>query len=386
MQTDAYIYLDANATTPLDSVVRDAMTPYYGEAYGNASSPHAPGRRARQALEEAREEVAALLGARPEEILFTASATEANNQVLRGVRSPDATRRRLALSGGEHDSLWKTAQQLRREQIAVDVIALQSDGMIAAASYRHILTQQPVLVSIAYANHETGVIQDIPALAQQAKSAGAIFHTDAVQAAGKLPLRITDLGVDLLTLSGHKIYGPQGVGVLYIRRGVLLESLLYGGAQERRRRAGTENVPACVGMARALALAVTRLETDAAHYAKLRKLFITTLRQTDAMIQITGTAAPRLPNTVHVLAPGVRNEVLLMRLDLAGIGISTGSACASGAAEPSHVLAAMGIPAAAARGALRISFLRDTTAAAAAQAATLLGRLARELRGAPPTI
>jgi cysteine desulfurase len=377
------IYLDYNATTPLRSEVLEAMLPYLQTHFGNPSSVHAIGRRAKQGLETAREQVAALIHSRPTEILFTSGGTEGNNLALGGVlRAARARGAHVVTTAIEHSSILEPLQALASEGVAITQLPVTPEGRVEAAALATVIRSDTVLVSIGLANHEIGTIQSITKLSQIAKERGALFHTDAVQAAGKVPIDVDALGVDLLTLSAHKIYGPKGIGALYVRKGTGLTSLLYGGPQEREKRAGTENVAAAVGFGMAAALAEQELETNAAQCLRL----INKLRDT-VLSRIPGTyvnspSSTCLPNTINIGFADTTGEGLMMSLDLAGIAVSTGSACAAGSLEPSHVLLALGRNTDEAKSALRFSIGRNTTEAEIDRILEILPKVVGRVRAA----
>ena len=354
------IYLDHNATTPLAPEVLEAMLPCLREDYGNASSLHWFGQRARAAVEVAREQVAALVGAQPSEIVFTASGSESDNTALRGVaaraREP---RRRIVTTTVEHHAVLRTAEAMRDEGVPVELVGVDAEGRVDPEKVLDLVDERTALVSVMLGNNETGVIQPTGRIAQIAHEAGALAHCDAVQAAGKVRVDVSELDVDLLTLSAHKIYGPKGVGGLYVRRGTPLAPLVRGGGQERNRRAGTVNVAGAVGFGAAAVLARQRLEADVVHLRGMRDHLEARL------LALAGAALngdePRLPNTTNVSFEGCEAEGLMMALDLAGVAVSTGAACAAGGVEPSHVLKAMGLPPERVQSSLRLSVGRGTT-------------------------
>jgi cysteine desulfurase len=355
------IYLDHNATTPLDPRVLEAMLPLLGGGFGNASSLHWFGQQARAAVDEARGELAALLGATPSEIVFTGSGTEADNMALRGLagmaREP---RRKILYTAIEHHAVVNTARSLAEEGWPVAQLRVGGDGLVELDDLRGKLDSTTLLVAVMLANNETGVVQPLAEVVRLARAAGALVHCDAVQAAGKIPLDVQALDVDTLAISAHKLYGPKGVGALYVRRGTRMKALLRGGSQERNRRAGTENVAGIAGLGHAARLARQELD-HAPRLAALRDA----LEQ--RLLAIPGARrngeGPRVPNTSNVSFEGIEAESLLMALDLMGIAVSTGAACAAGAVEPSHVLRGMGLPMDRVQGSLRFSLGRDTTAA-----------------------
>jgi cysteine desulfurase len=380
------IYMDANATTPLLPEVFEAMRPFYLEHYGNASSIHQQGQQARAAVDRARESVAGLLHCRPAEIVFTSGGTESDNLALFGVLSPGD---HLITSSIEHHAVLHAAQSLQSRGVEVTVLPVTPSGVIEPAALLAALKPNTRLVSVMYANNETGVIQPIDALAGIAHAGGALFHTDAVQAAGKLPLDVSPHGflkdVDLLTISGHKIHAPKGIGALYIRRSVQLSPMFHGGSHERQRRAGTENVPGIVGLGKAAAMASEWLKTDGpAKLAALRDRLEQTILAQVAETGINGAGAPRVANTTNIYFDHVEAEALLIALDLKGLSVSGGSACQSGASEPSHVLTAMGLSANRARASLRFSLSKLTTQADVDEALKLIPEAVAHLRKLSP--
>lgn len=357
------IYLDHNATTPLDPRVLEAMLPVLQEGFGNPSSLHWFGQRARAALDEARGHVARLVGGTPSEIVFTGSGTEADNIALRGAalaaREP---RRKILYSAVEHHAVLNTAKALGAEGFPVEAVRVGADGMVDLDDLQARLCDRTAVVAVMRANNETGVLQPIDEVSRLARAKGALVLCDAVQAAGKVPVDVAAMDVDLLTLSAHKFYGPKGAGALYVKRGTKLEAILRGGSQERNRRAGTENVAGVVGLGRAAAIARDDLAQEGARLAALRD------QLESRLLAIPGARrngdGPRVPNTSNVSFEGIEAESLLMALDLAGIAISTGAACAAGAVEPSHVLRGMGLPMERVQGSIRLSLGRSTDAAA----------------------
>ncbi len=371
------IYLDANATTPLLPEVFDAMRPWLLESFGNPSSTHQQGQHARAAIERARDQLARLLGCRASELIFTSGGTESDNLALFGTLSSG---QHLITSTTEHHAILHAAQALEKRGVEVTYLPCDSAGLIAPESLRAALRPNTRLVSILFANNETGVIQPIAELARIARSQAALFHTDAVQAAGKLPLDLaTDLrDVDLLSLSAHKLYGPQGVGALFLRRKTTLRPMFHGGPHERQRRAGTENVAGIVALGQAAAAAQawlaptpgtpgfasdTWLPNPPETLASLRDHLESSVLQQIPNSSINGRTAPRAANTTNLCFDGLEAESLLIALDLQGIAVSAGSACQSGATEPSHVLLAMGLTPAQARASIRLSLTRHTTKA-----------------------
>ncbi|SFF54521.1 cysteine desulfurase [Fontimonas thermophila] len=356
------VYLDHNATTHLDARVLEAMLPYLTGPYGNASSLHRFGRAARDAVERAREQVAQLVGCQPGEIIWTSGGTESNNLAIKGVTAGMAPG--VVLYGAtEHPAVMEAAQALKLTGWTVEPIRVDASGRIDWPTFEAQLRAHRVqLVSLMRANNETGVIQDVARAAGLVHAAGAWLHVDAVQAAGKIPVDFQALGADLMSLSAHKLYGPKGIGALVRKAAVDLFPLHHGGPQERGLRGGTENVAAIVGFGVAAELARQELEVRTRHLRALRERLEAGLRSLPGVC-IFGADAERLPNTVQFALPGYDGEALLMQLDRRGFGVSSGSACASGKGEPSHVLLAMGVPREIARGAIRVSLGRENSEA-----------------------
>lgn len=348
-------YLDHNATTPLDPAVLEAMLPWLREQYGNASSRHEYGRAARRAIDDARQQVAAAVGAHPTEVVFTSGGSEANNLFLKGAAA-SLKPGLVAVSAVEHPCVIKPAEQLARQGWQLRKIAVDGAGRIAPADYADVLAQKPRLLSVMTANNETGVVQDVAARAIEARATGAWFHTDAVQVLGKLPVdfrRLNAAGVHAMTVSAHKAYGPKGAAALVVDKRVELQPLIAGGGHERGLRSGTENVAAIVGFGAACELAVSRLESLPKHLAALRARLEAGLAGLGATI--FGAGAERLPNTSYFAFPNVDGETLVGKLDRAGFAVASGAACSSASPEPSHVLQAMGVAPEVARGAVRVS-------------------------------
>ena len=355
-------YLDYNATTPLRPEVLEAMLPYLSDHFGNPSSVHWAGRRAKQGLEEAREQVAVLIHARPSEIIFTGSGTESNNLALRGVMwAARGQAKHTVTTAIEHSSVLATLRSLAAEGGALTILPVTSEGRVRVDDLAAALRRETALVSISIANHEIGTIQPVSALSRILRERGIRLHVDAVQGAGKLPLDVNTLGVDLLSLSAHKIYGPKGIGALYIRKGTPIAPLLRGGPQEREKRPGTENVAAAVGFGVAATLAAREIEDHAAHALRLTTKLWDGIRDKIPNVFLHGPEHDRLSNTLNIGFAGASGEGLMMGLDLAGIAVSTGSACAAGALEPSHVLLALGCDPVAAKSAIRFSVGKNTT-------------------------
>lgn len=377
------VYMDANATTPLLPEVLDTMRPYFIEHFGNASSIHQTGQQARAAVEHARASVASLLNCRPAEIVFTSGGTESDNLSLFGLVQPGD---HLITSSIEHHAILHAAEKLRDRGADVTFLPVSSEGVIDPQDVRRAIQPNTKLISIMMANNETGAIQPVSEIGRIAAEADVYFHTDAVQAAGKLPIDVQLVRCDLLSISGHKMHAPQGTGILYVRRGTKLEPLFFGGSHERQRRAGTENLPGIVGLGKASELARAALtdgtmETIAALRDRLEQGI---LAQVDETGVNSGNAA-RVANTTNIYFDHLEGEALVIALDLKGLAVSGGSACASGATEPSHVLTAMGLTAARARASLRFSLTKQTTADDIDFALGIVPAAASRLRDLSPT-
>jgi cysteine desulfurase len=383
------IYMDANATTPLLPEVLEAMRPFWMEGFGNASSIHQQGQNARAAVDRAREQVAAMLGCRAAEVVFTSGGTESDNLALFGVLGPGD---HLITSSTEHHAVLHAAEELAERGVAVTFLPCDSDGVVQVAELKTALRENTRLVSVMLANNETGVIQPVRELAVVAHAAGALFHTDAVQAAGKLKLAVAELGCDLLSISGHKMYAPQGTGALFVRRNVRLRPMFFGGLHERGRRAGTENVAGIVGLGKAAELARGWLAgtgegpglPSIAAVAALRDRLEQEILAAVAEAGVNGGGAARVANTSNLYFDHVEAEALVIALDLKGLAVSGGSACQSGATEPSHVLTAMGLSEARARGSVRFSLSRNTTEDEVDAALKLVPQVVTRLRELSP--
>ena len=369
-----HVYLDYAATTPLEPLVLEAVLPYLESDFGNASSLHAAGQRARRAVEEARERVAEAIHARPQEIIFTSGATEADNHALRTFSGAS-----LVTSPLEHAAVLTMARHLEGSGHTVAYVRPNDRGEITPGAVREALRPDTRLVALMLVNNETGVVTDIPAISDVVHEAGALLFCDAVQAFGTLPVDVRSLGVDMLSLSGHKTYGPKGVGVLYVREGLELPPFLLGGEQERGRRAGTLNVPAIVGMGVAAELSQARLDEDAAEIKANRDYLEAQLLKVGG-VTVNGAGAPRGPKHLNVSVAGVDGEALLMGLDRAGVAASAGSACAAGTLEPSHVLLAMGLSEERARSSVRFSLGRGLTKEALDYAASAFAEVVTRCR------
>lgn len=378
------VYLDHNATTPLHPRARAAMLPWLGESHGNPSSLHRFGQAARNAVEEAREKVAALIGGRPPEVVFTASGTEANNAVLSHAARGAGGRGHLVISAIEHPSVREGAARREKAGMEVTRVSPAGDGVVPAAAILRALRPDTRLVALMLANNELGTLQPVAVVAAACRERGLPVLCDAVQAVGKVPVNAPALGVDYLVLGAHKFYGPLGAAAVWVRKGVELSPLLVGGSQERRRRAGTENVPALAGLGEAAAAANDEMAERTASLAALRDRFETELARRMPGVVFHCQAAPRLPNTSHLAFPGIEGEALLIRLDLAGFAVSTGSACSSGTVEPSKTLLAAGISADEALSSLRVSFGISNTLAEVEAFLDALERETAELRRVSP--
>jgi cysteine desulfurase len=379
-------YLDYAATTPLDPEVRDAMLPYLGdENFGNPSSLHRTGQRVRRAIDRARDTVAASIGAESSEIYFTSGGTEADNTALLGVllaAREETGRDHLVTSVIEHHAVLDCARFAEKTLgFQVTYLPVNRHGFVSPEAVAEAITDRTALVSIMHANNEIGTIQPIRDIAQHAHARGAYFHTDAVQTFGQLPLDVNDLGADLMTVSAHKIYGPKGAGALYVRRGVRWTPWLHGGQQEREKRAGTENAAAIIGFGNAVELLPTWRDSEAQRLAALRDDFIETALKTLPGAHLNGPpGTSRLPNNANISFAGQNGETLLLSLDMQGVAASSGSACASGSIDPSHVLLALGLPDDLVGSAVRFSFGRSTTAEQLSRVVEILARIVHPVR------
>jgi cysteine desulfurase len=359
------IYLDHNATTPLTPAVLEQMTRTLADVWGNPSSVHHFGQKAKAVLDDARAEVAQLIGAEPTEVVFTGSGTESDNLAVRGAAEAllPAGRRHIIVSAIEHEAVLNTVKALAKRGWQVTLLPVDDRGIVDVDALRQALTDDTALVSVMHANNEIGTIQPITALAALTRERGALFHTDAVQSAGKIPIDVRTLGVDLLSVSAHKFCGPKGVGALWIRRGLRLVPVLTGGKHERSRRAGTENVAGIAGMGAAALDARLRLDTEGTRLSALRDHLEASVLATIPGTAVNGAREPRVGNTTNISFDRIEAESLLIALDLEGIAVSTGSACSSGTLEPSHVLKAMGLPVHRTQNSIRFSLGKDTTPA-----------------------
>lgn len=379
------IYFDHAATTPVDPRVLEKMLPYFTDNFGNPNSQHAFGRRAVTAVDEARDTVAKCIGAKPSEIYFTSGGTESDNWAMRGAAHALANRgKHLIISAVEHPAMLSAAKELQREGFEVTPAPVDEYGTVDLAKLEEAIRPDTVFIGVMAANNEVGTLQPVKEIAALAKARGIAFFTDAVQAAGTMKLDVKELGADMLSLSGHKFYGPKGVGVLYVRSGLKLARLVAGGHQERGMRGGTTNVPGIVGLAEALRLSQEHLHENAAYVAGLRDRFVARVQREIPFVKYNGHPENRLPGNANFSFRYIEGESLLFSLDLAGIAVSSGSACSSGSLEPSHVLLAMGVPEGLAHGSIRFSFGRENTAGEVDYAVDRLKEIVVRLRALSP--
>ncbi len=356
------IYFDHNATTPVDPEVFDAMLPFFKEEYGNPSSIHWAGRNSRKAVEEARDKVCKLLNCSNIELIFTSSGTEGDNHAIKGIAYAKKDKgNHIITTKVEHPAVLNTCKHLAKEGFETTYLDVDGDGMIDLEALKAAITPKTILISIMYANNETGVVFPIKEIGEIAKEKGVTFHTDAVQAAGKIPIDVVKLNVDLLTISGHKLYGPKGMGALFAKRGVRLVPLIHGGHHERNRRGGTENVAGIIGLGKAADIALRDMEKESAQLLTLRNRIEKGLAEKIPHIKVNGHLEKRLPNTTNISFEFVEGESLLLNLDMKGIAASSGSACTSGSLEPSHVLLALGLSHEMSHGSVRFSLGKSNT-------------------------
>jgi cysteine desulfurase len=382
------IYLDHNATTAVDPAVLDATLPYFAADFGNASSIHTFGQRARAAVETAREQVAALLNARPQEIVFTSGGTESDNHAIFGVAQalvPMRPGTHIITTTIEHEAVLNACQALEKQGVGVTYLPVNSEGLINLDELRRALRPETALITVMHANNELGAIQPLAEIGRIAAETDVYFHTDAVQSAGKIPVDVRVLQLDLLSISGHKCYAPKGIGALFIKSGTRLRQLLYGGHHQRGFRPGTENVAGIVGLGKAAELARLSLEKDAARISRLRDTLEQGILARVPDSRVNAANAPRTPNTSNFLFPGLEGEALVIALDLKGLACSTGAACSSGAVEPSHVLTAIGLPASEARASIRFSLGRRTAESEINAALEIVPAAVAHLRKLSPT-
>ncbi len=355
-------YFDYAATSPVDPEVVGAMEPFWSENFGNPSSPHETGRKAHKALEASRETVAKFIGAKPEEIVFTSCATEANNQALMAAaRSLRKKGDHIIISGVEHHSVWKPAEFLQKEGYEVTIAPVDGDGLVDPSYIEKAVTDKTILISVIHANNEIGTIEPVADVGAIARKKKILFHTDAVQSIGQIPVHVETLNADLLSIGGHKFYGPKGIGALYVRKGVEIEPFLFGGDQERGRRGGTVNVAFAAGLAKAVELCRQKMDTETKKQTQWRDHLFVEIPKRISGVKINGHRTKRLPKNVHISIDGVSSEALLLNLDMAGICASMGSACTSGSVKVSRVLKSIGLSDEMALSSLRISLGRWTT-------------------------
>ena len=356
------IYLDHAATTPVRTEVIEAMLPYFNQKYGNPSSIYSIGRESKKAIEEAREKVAKAIGAQPREIFFTGSGTEADNWAIKGVAYANRQKgKHIITSAIEHHAVLHTCQYLESDGFEVTYLPVDSDGLVTAEQVRNAIRPDTILITIMFANNEIGTIQPIDEIGKVAKEKGVYFHTDAVQAMGNVDINVSDMNIDLLSMSSHKFYGPKGIGALYIRKGVKISSFMHGGAQERGRRASTENVAAIVGLSKALEIAAENIDRYNRKLVALRDRTIEEIQKKIPFVKLNGHRDRRLPGNVNFSFEFIEGESLLLMLDMKGIAASSGSACTSGSLDPSHVLLAIGLPHEIAHGSLRITYGQENS-------------------------
>jgi cysteine desulfurase len=381
------IYLDYAATTPTHPEVVEAMLPYCGQIFGNPSSIHFYGQEAKAAVEEAREKIAAFIGAQGEEIVFTSGGTESNNFALKGIAyASEGKGNHIITTAIEHNSMIEPCEFLARRGFEITYLPVDSYGLIDPGEVEKAITDRTIMVSVMHANNEVGTIEPIKEIAEIANRKGVYFHTDAVQTVGHIPVDVNELGVDLLTISAHKLYGPKGVGALYIRNGTRITSFIHGGGQERTRRAGTENVSAIVGFGKAIEIARAEMAEERKRLLSLRDKLIQGLFERIDNIRLNGHPRQRLPNNVNVSIDFVEGESMLLSLDLEGIAASSGSACSSGASEPSHVLLALGLSPGQAQCSLRFTLGHETVAEDIDRVLEILPQIVARLRSMSPLL
>jgi cysteine desulfurase len=375
------IYLDNSATTRVDDRVLQAILPCFGDNFGNASSIHTPGQLARAAVEEARRSVAELIGADTREVVFTSGGTESDNAALWGVyRSGYRPGNHVITTRIEHPAVLATCRQLEEAGARITFLPVDSSGRVAVSRLAEAIGGDTILISVMHANNETGVIQPIEEISRLAGERGIMVHTDAVQSTGKTPFTVGSLGVDLLSLSGHKFHAPKGVGALYIRKGTKLVPFMTGGSHERKRRAGTENVPGIVGLGAAARLARERLPEMGTRIGGMRDRLESRIQELVPGVHVSGDRGHRLPNITNISFPGVEGEAAVIALDLEGVAVSTGSACSSGSIEPSHVLSAMGMRPEAVQSSLRFSLCYHNTSEEIERAVETVAKVVNRLR------
>jgi cysteine desulfurase len=379
------VYLDHNATTPIHPDVLAAMLPYLRDVFGNPSSIHRFGREARQAVDEAREKVARLIGAKPAEIIFTSGGTEADNLAIKGVAlARERKGKHIITSVIEQHAVLVPCQYLEKRGFEVSFLPVDHSGLLDPDDVKRAITDKTILISIMHANHEVGTIEPLEEIGKLAMERDIPFHTDAIQSVGKVPIDVGALGVNLLSLSAHKLYGPKGVGALYIRKGTKILPQVYGGHQELNFRAGTENVAGIVGLGKAAEISLHKVQVEGKRICRLRDMLWEMIKERVGSVRLNGHPTRRLPNTLNVSFDLVEGESLVINLDLKGIAVSTGSACTSGSLEPSHVLLAMGLSPTVAKGSVRFSLGTENTQEEMEYTANVLEEVVRRLRSISP--
>jgi len=379
------IYMDNAATTATRKEVLETMLPFFGQTYGNPSSIHGVGREARKAVEAARKQVADAIGAEPREVYFTAGGSESDNWAIRlGCEAMSKKGKHIITSAIEHHAILHTCEAMEKEGYRVTYLPVDEFGRVSVQDVENAISEDTALITIMAANNEIGTLQPIKEIAEVAKKHGVLFHTDAVQAIGAIPVNVKELGVDMLSMSGHKFHGPKGIGALYVRKGIRMSNLIHGGAQERGFRAGTENLPAIVGIGKAIEIATAELPEYSRRMTALRDRLIDGLTERIPDIRLNGHRTKRLPGNVNISIRYLEGESILMRLDLAGIEASSGSACTSGSLDPSHVLLAIGLPHEIAHGSLRLSLGMDNTEEEVETVLNELPKIVQNLRAMSP--
>ena len=356
------VYLDHNATTPTHPEVVKEMLPYFEEVFGNASSIHLFGQQARKAVDGAREKLAEFIGAKPEEIVFTSGGTEADNFAIKGIAYANESKgKHIITSSIEHHAVLNTCKYLEKQGFQVTYLPVDEYGFVDPGDMMKAINKETILITIMHANNEVGTIEPISEIGKIAKGKEIIFHTDAVQSLGKIPVDVNELNVDLLSLSAHKIYGPKGIGALYIRKGTRIQPLIHGGHHEKNRRAGTENVPGIAGLGKAIEIVKTSIDKESIYLTDLRNRLCSGISEKIDCVYLNGHSGKRLPNTLNMSFEFVEGESIILNLDMKGVAVASGSACTSGSLEPSHVLKAMGVAPAVAQGSIRFSLGKDNT-------------------------
>lgn len=378
------VYFDHSATTAVDPRVLKEMLPYFAKKFGNASSIHTFGREGKVAIEEARQRIATSLNADPSEIIFTSGGTESDNLAIKGIAFLQKDRKHLITSSVEHHAVLQTCEYLAKKGFHVTFVPVDKDGMVHPDEIKCNITENTFLISVMHANNEVGTINPIAEMGAIAKEKGILFHTDAVQSFGKMEIDVKTMNIDLLSISGHKIYGPKGIGALYVRKGIQFEKQNHGGHHERNRRAGTENVPAIVGLAKAVTICQEELPKESDKVTKLRNSLFEKINETIPKVHLNGSLESRLPGNLNIAFEGIEGEAILLSLDLKGIAASSGSACTSGSSEPSHVLKAMGVPPELAQASIRFSLGRGNSQADIDYTMEVLPEIVERLRSISP--